>query len=365
MKFTVNRDAVLDGIAKVQSIVNSKTTLPILSNIHFHAEKGKLQLTATDLEVTVRTELDADVAKKGSTTLPARRIYSVFRELPSHDIEIEIDDKHAASIKCGSSYFKIVGIDPKDFPPLPELDTSHSYSLDQVVFKEMLRKTVYSASSDETRYILNGALLTFKDGKLNVVATDGRRLAMVEQEVDFPATAEADYVIPSKTINELIRTLGENSPIKIRAAENQIAFEFEQMLVISKLIDGNFPNYRQVIPSQCEERVTIEREGLMASVRRAALVTSEQSNSIKLCFEKNRLEIVTETPDVGEAREQIPIKYSGADISIAFNPEYLIDALKVLDTDEVYFEISDELSPGVIKCDHPFLYVIMPLRTAG
>ena len=365
MKFTVNRDAVLDGIAKVQSIVNTKSTLPILSNIHFEATKGKLQLTATDLEVTVRTELDADVAKKGETTLPAKRIYSVFRELPSHDIEIEIDEKHAASIKCGTSFFKIHGIDPKDYPPLPELDTSHSYSIDQQIFKEMLRKTIYASSTDETRFILNGALMTFKDGKLSVVATDGRRLAMVEQAVDFPASAEKDYVVPAKTIAELIRNLGENEPIKIRAAENQIAFEFENMLVISKLIDGNFPNYRQVIPTQCEERVTIEREGLMQSVRRAALVTSEQSNSIKLCFEKNRLEIVTETPEVGEAREKIPIKYSGADVAISFNPEYLIDALKVLDTDEIFFEISDELSPGVIKADHPFLYVIMPLRTAG
>jgi len=365
MKFTVNRDAMLDGIAKVQSIVSTKTTLPILSNIHIEAVKGKLQLTATDLEVTVRTEVDADVGKKGTTTLPAKRIFSVVRELPSHDIEIEIDDKHNASIKCGGSFFKIVGIDPKDFPPLPELDTSHSYSLDQVTFKDMLRKTIYASSTDETRYILNGALMAFKDGKLSLVATDGRRLAMVEQEVDFPVNAEADYVVPAKTINELIRTLGENEPIKIRTADNQVAFEFEHMLVISKLIDGSFPNYKQVIPSQCEERVTIEREGLLQSVRRAALVTSEQSNSIKLCFEKNRLEIVTETPDVGEAREKIPIKYGGNNVAISFNPEYLVDALKVLETDEIYFELSDELSPGVIKADHPFLYVIMPLRTAG
>ncbi len=364
MKFTVNRDAVLDGLAKVQSIVSPRTTLPILSNIHFEANKGKLILTSTDLEVSVRAEVDADVTKKGSSTLPAKRIYSVFRELPSHEVEVEVDDKHAASIKCGSSFIKLVGINPEDFPPMPVLDAATQYSLEQPRFREMLKRTSYAASSDETRYILNGALLSFKDGKLAVVATDGRRLAIVEQEVDFPKDAENEMVIPSKTINELIRTLGDEGVVKIKATANQVAFEFESILILSKLIEGKFPNFRQVIPSQCEERVTLEREGLMAAVRRAALVTSEQSNSIKFSFKKNRLEVITQTPDVGEAREKIPIKYSGNEINISFNPEFLLSPLKVLDDDEVYMELSDDLSPGVLKCNDPFIYVIMPMRTA-
>lgn len=363
MKFTVNRDAVLDGLSKVQSIVSPRTTLPILSNIHFEATKGKLILTSTDLEISVRVEVDADVSKKGSSTLPAKRVFGVFRELPSHDVDVEVDDKHAASIKCGSSFIKLVGINPEDFPPLPVMDKAVQYSIDQARLRKMLKMTSYAASSDETRHVLNGALMSFKGGQLAVVATDGRRLAMMEQDVDLPKDAGNEMVIPIKTVNELIRTMGDGGPVKIKATANQVAFEFSGILILSKLIVGKFPAFRKVIPSRSKERVAVDRECLMAAVRRAALVTSEQSNSIKFSFNKNRLDLITKTPDVGEAREKIPIKYSGDKISISLNPDFLLSSLKVIGDEEVYIELDDNLSPCVIKCDDPFIYVIMPMRT--
>ena len=364
MKIKVNRDEILEGLQKVQSIVSPRTTLPILSNILVQADAGKLTLTATDLEVTVQTSIVADVVKGGGSTLPAKRVYSVFRELPNHDIEIEVDDKNVASITCGPSFFKLVGMNENDFPSLPTFEGGKTYVLEQSVLKEMLKKTSYAASTDETRYILNGVLLSFKDEKATVVATDGRRLALLEKEIEFPKEAEADYVVPTKTVNELIRTLGDEGELRIRATDNQVAFEFGDMLVISKLIEGTYPNYRQVIPSSAEERISIEREALLTAARRAALVTSEQSNSIKMTFEKNRLTLITITPDVGEAKETLPVKYSGKEISIAFNPAFLIEPLRALSGDEVHFEVTDDLSPGVLKSDIPFLYVLMPMRMA-
>jgi DNA polymerase-3 subunit beta len=370
MKFTVSKDAILDGFQKVQSIVSTRTTLPILSNVLLQAEKDKLFLTTTDLEVSVRTRVAAKVPKGGATTLPARRIFSIFRELASTEIDVETDDKDVASVRSGSSFFKVIGISDDEFPPLPKFQGGKSFTLDQGIFKEMLRITSYAASTDETRYVLNGVLLSFKEEKLYAVATDGRRLAMVEQELEFPKGSEVDLVVPSKTVVELIKTLRDDGPLKIFATENQVAFEFasregvegDDMLIVSKLIEGTYPNFRQVIPSHCEERITIEREAFLNAVRRVALMTSDKSNSIKVSLTKNRLEVNAISPELGEAQEKLDVKYSGKEISIAFNPEFLLDPLRNLTTDEVYLEVTDELSPGVLKTSSPFRYVLMPMR---
>jgi len=267
-----------------------------------------------------------------------------------------------ASITSGQSFFKIVGLSEDEFPPLPKFDGGFSYSLDQGVFKEMLQKTVYAASTDETRYILNGNLLSFKGDKLTVVATDGRRLALVEHELEFPKEAESDMIVPTKAVNELLHALHDDGPMKIQTTKNQVAFQFGDVLLISKLIEGTYPNFKQVVPSQCEQRVTIEREMLLTAIRRVALLASEKSNSIKMTFAKNKVLVSAVTPDVGEAHESLAVKYAGKEITVAFNPDFVMDPLKNLTCDEVYFEMTDELSPGVIKCDVPFIYVLMPMR---
>ncbi len=364
MKLKINKDVVLEGLQKIQSVVSTRTTLPILQNILLKADKEKLWLSATDLEVSVRTGIAAEVSKAGGTTLPARRIFSIFRELPASDIEIEVDDKDVASIHCGASFFKIVGISEDEFPPLPKFEGGRAYTIDQGVFKTMLSNTSYAASTDESRYILNGVLLSFKGDKLTVVATDGRRMALFEQEVEFPKNAEGDIVLPFKTVDELLKTLKDSGPLKIVATDNQISFEFDEMLIVSKLVEGTYPNFRQVIPAQCEERVAIEREALLTALRRVALIASEKSNSVKLSFGKNKLEISATSPEVGESRENLPVKYAGKTITVAFNPEFLMDPLRTIAKEEIFIEMTDDLSPGVIKTDLPFLYVLMPMRTA-
>lgn len=362
MKLKVSKEAILEGLQKVQSIVSSRTTLPVLSNVHLQAEEDGLSLTTTDLEVTVRVRVEAHIAEPGATTLPARRIFTIFKELTGGEIELATDDKDISEIRCGSSFFKIIGITPEEFPPVPEFSGSRSCILQQGVFKEMLRNTSYAASSDETRYILNGVLLSFKGEKLTMVATDGRRLALIEQEVEFPTSAEVDQVVPSKTVEELIRTLGDAGEVRIHSSNTQISFEFDGLLIVSKLIEGTYPNFKQVIPGQCEERVTIERESFFTAVRRVSLLTNDKSNSVRMSFHKNRLEVSAVSPEVGEALETVPVKYEGKQVSIAFNPDFILDPLRNITSDEVYFEMTDDLSPGVLKCDIPYLYVLMPMR---
>ena len=247
---------------------------------------------------------------------------------------------------------------------MPTFEESFSYTLQQGTIKDILQKTAYAASTDESRAILNGSLMAFRDNKLTTVCTDGRRLALVEQEIDMPEAADLDIVIPSKTVNELIKTLDEDGEASIKTSATQVAFEFGNIFIISKLIDGTYPNYRQVIPSQCEERIAVDREMLQSAVRRVSLMLDDQAASVKVKITENRMELVTSSPEVGESHESVAIKYSGKDITIAFNPAFLMAPLKHLDSDEIYLELSDELSPGVIKTNVPFLYVIMPIRVS-
>ena len=364
MKFKVGKAAFLEGLQIVHNVVSVRTTLPILSNVLLRAEEDGLCLTTTDLDVGVRCRLQADVGRAGATTLPARRLASIVRELPDANIEISVDDKDVATVKCGSSFFKIIGLSEEEFPPLSTLEGEQNYTIDQGLFREMLRKTSYASSDDETRYVLNGVFLSFKGGKLTMVATDGRRLALVENEIEFPKESEMDMILPTKAVNELAHTLGDEGDVRIHAKENQVIFEYNDVLLASKLVEGTYPNYRQVIPAQREERITLERESLLVALRRVSLLTTDKSNATKLTFGANKLVLSANTPDVGEARETLPIKYSGKEISVAFNPEYMMDPLKNLTCDEVYAELIDELSPGVIKCDIPFLYVLMPMRVS-
>ncbi len=362
MKLVVNKDVLLDGLQKVQSIVATRSTLPVLYNVFLKAEKDRLWLTATDLEVTVRTSLEAKIARTGGTTLPARRFFSICRELPANEIEIDVDDKDVASVRAGASFYKIIGISEDEFPPLPKFQGNRTYSLEQKLFKTMLAATQYAASTDSSRPALSGVLASFRGGKLNMVATDGRRMAMWEHEMSVAKEAEGDCIIPPKTVGELLRSLGEEGEARIQVSENQVAIEFGQMLVMSKLIDAAYPNFRQVIPVEHGDRIVVEREQLLNAVRRVALLLSDKSNSITLSFGKDALEVSASAADVGEATETLAIKHRGKELQIAFNPDFLMDPLKTLASDEVSLELTNELSPAVMRCDKPFLYVIMPMR---
>src|ERR1700761_35099 len=361
MKFSATKEKLLEGLQQVQNVVSTRTTLPILSNVLMQADGNEVRLTTTDLDVGVRGSFEAQVEKDGATTLPARRLFTIIRQLPSSEISVEVDGKNAASIRSGQSFFKILGLPEEEFPPLPKFENSKVVTMRQKDLRDGLRKTAYAISTDETRYVLNGVLFSFKENKLTLVATDGRRLALVDLELEFPRSQELDIIIPTKAVAELQRLVRDEGEVKLSIGENQIAFELNRTLLVSKLIEGNYPNYRQVIPAEAKERITLERETFLTAVRRVSLLASEKSTSVKLIFGKSNIDIVATTPDVGEAKESLAVMYKGRDFSIAFNPEFLMAPLRNLTNDEVYLDLIDEMSPGVIKIPGPFLYVLMPM----
>ena len=362
MRFSVAKEQFLAGLQAVQNVVGSRTTLPILANVRIQAEEGLLRLTTTDLDVGISGTIPAQIEKGGGSTLPVKRLAGIVRELTSGEVHVDVDSKNIAAIRCGQSFFKIHGLPEDEFPALAQFQEARVFSLKQADLKDALRKTSYAISTDETRYVLNGILFSFKDSRLTMVATDGRRLALVDVEVEFPESEEVEVIVPTKCVVELSRLLGESGEIKMQVAQNQISFETNHMRLVSKVVEGNYPNYRQVIPSETRERVTLERQLFLAAVHRVSLLASDKSNSVKLIFTKNNLEIAANTPDVGEGHESIPVVYKGPDIAIAFNPEYLMAPLRALTEEEVFLDLIDEMSPGVLKIQKPFLYVLMPMR---
>jgi DNA polymerase-3 subunit beta len=365
MKFRISKEAFLDGLQKVQHVVSSRTTLPILSNVLLVAKDGRIQFTTTDLDVGITGSVEAQIEKEGATTLPAKRLVSIVRELPASEVEVSVDAKNHASIRSGPSFFKIIGLGEAEFPPLPDFAGAREFKIPQLVLRDGLKKTFYAISTDETRYVLNGIFTSFRDGKLTLVATDGRRLAMVDADLEFPASHETDVIIPTKAVQELQRLLGEAGDVLVKLSDSQISFTVGDSLLCSKLIEGNYPNYRQVIPGDSNERVVISREALLETVRRVSLLSSEKSNSVKLVFSENRIEVTANSPDVGEAQESMDVIYQGPPMQIAFNPEFLQAPLRNLDSDDVYLDLIDEMSPGVLRIEGTFLYVLMPMRVTN
>ncbi|MBT7982879.1 MAG: DNA polymerase III subunit beta [Akkermansiaceae bacterium] len=364
MKFTISKEDFIEGLQQVQHVVSNRTTLPILSNVLLEADGDSLRLTTTDLDVGVTGSVKAKVGKPGSTTLPARRLAGIVRELPADEVSIEVTSKDVASIKSGPSFFKILGLAKDEFPPLATFEDANEYKIEQKVLKEALKMTSYAISNDETRYVLNGILCSFKEGLLTLVATDGRRLAMVQNDVEFPKSLETEVIVPTKAVNELQRLLADDGEVKISISDSQIAFELNDNLLVSKLIEGNYPNYNQVIPEETKERISLERESFLSTVNRVSLLANEKSNSVKCVFGKDQIDVTANSQDVGEANESIAVSYKGPEFSIAFNPEFLMAPLRNIDTDEIFLELIDEMSPGVIKTTGSFLYVLMPMRVS-
>ena len=367
MNFTIAKDKLITGLNAVQNVVGSRTTLPILSNVLIKAEGDRLELTATDLDVTISCNVEAAVKKGGATTVPVKKLFGIVRELAGNEVEIEVDDKNHCSISSGASFYKLNGIAADEYPPAPKFKEDKKIILSQEKIRSMLKKTSFAVSTDESRYVLNGIFFSLKDHKLTMVATDGRRLALVDEEADVTESSQGEFIVPAKAVNELNRLLLEKGELEIRFTDNQAAFTLkgekgDGALLTTKLIEGNYPNYRQVIPGEAKERIALVREEFLHALKRAELMTTDKANSVKLAFTKNQLTITANSPEVGEAKETIAINYKGKDMAIAFNPRYVIDPLNALANEEVYIELIDELSPGVLKINGPFLYVVMPMR---
>ncbi len=372
MKFKINRDHFANGLAQVLNVVGSKATMPILSNVLIEAEKDQISLTTTNLDLGIRCKIKAEVKETGAVTLPVKRLAGIVRELPNVDVAFDASPNHQVKLSSGGSTFRIMGIGKEEFPPLPEFGEEKAYSLEQSELVTMLKSVAYAQSTDETRYILNGVYFNFRDGKLALVATDGRRLALIGKEMEVPAESSGAIILPAKTVGELTRLLDKGAKVKINFNDRRAAFQIatdkdtsgliDHVYLYSKVVEGNYPNYQQVIPKETHQRIKLERELFLQCVHRAALVCSEKANSVKIKLSSNLLEITAQSPDFGEAHESMAIGYSGPDLQVAFNPAFLMDPLKALAKDEVFFEVKDEVSPGVFKTLENFVCVIMPVR---
>ena len=362
MKIKIMRSKLLDALKGVQNIIPGKGTLPVIQNTLIEADNGKLKMTTTDLEVSINYTGECEVVESGLTTLPAKLLFNSVAKLAEGEVIIEVDSKDRASVTAGNANFKIAGMAAKEFPALPKSEEEVVYKLPQATFKEMLRKVAYAASQDDTRRTLKGVLMRFKDAKLTMVATDGRRLALVEQEVEFPPTCEKDIVIPYKTVVELQRSLMGEEDIEIKVHKSQISFTFGSLTIYSKMVEDKYPPYEQVIPTTQGEKIAIDRQLLIDALERANVMSMDEAHTTKLSFTMGRLIVSSAANDIGEAKDEVPIKYAGEDIDIMFNPSYVMDPLKAIDDDEIYFNIINGHSPAVINCSIPFIYVIMPLR---
>jgi DNA polymerase-3 subunit beta len=373
MKFKINQDHFSNGLQQVLNVVASRSTMPILSNVLIEAEEGHISLTTTNLDLGIRCRIKAEVTDTGSITLPVRKLATIVKELPVNEVFLETSEKQQAKITSGGSLFKIMGISSEEFPPLPTFENRKVFELSQDEIVNMLKSVSYAQSTDENRYILNGVYFNFADEKLTLVATDGRRLGLTGLDLEVSEENTGSLILPAKTVAELERLMGKGEKVNIAFNDRQAAFEIgldeagdsglvDHLYLVSKIVEGNYPNYRQVIPKETEHRVKIERELMLECVHRAALVTSDKSNSVKIKVSKNLLEISGQSSEYGESHESMAIAYDGPEVQVAFNPQFLMEPLKALNKDEVFFEFKDELSPGLFKTLDNFICVIMPLR---
>jgi DNA polymerase-3 subunit beta len=373
MKFKVNRNHFFNGLSSVTNVVGNRATMPILQNVLIEAEGDTVTLTTTNLDLGICCRIKAAVSSPGRITLPVKKLVPIIRALSSAETIVELTGKDRVKITSGSSVFQIAGLPADQFPPISNFAGQPTIAIDQDNLGSMLRKVSYAQSTDENRYILNGVFFEFSAGKLTLVATDGRRLAKCEQKLEGSDKTLA-LILPARTITELSRLLKSGGKVHVSNNERQVGFTIDiptndeglvdRIQLVSKVVEGNYPNYRQVIPKEAGSKVRLEREKLLESVQRAALMTDDRNNTIRMTVSKKsqNLEISAKS-DSGEAHEPIAVKYDGPEVNIAFNPQYVIEPLRNVTEDEIDFEFKDDMSPGVIRgLKEDFLCVVMPQR---
>lgn len=360
MKLTIDRDKLSAGLAAVSGVVKGRTTLPILQSVLMRADPADgVVLTATNLDCTITTRVAAKVEKQGGLCLPAKRFADAVRVAAAETIDIETDEKHCAALKSGSSAFKVKGVAADEFHQITKLKDGKEFSISEPVLSPAIKQTAYAQSQDKSRYVLLGILFSMVDGLLTLVATDGRRLALAK--ASGGSSADVNFILPTEAVAELRRVFaGYDGVINIAATDNMASFSAGGTTLTTKLVEGTFPNYKQVIPSDVKESVTVNREELIASVERARVMTSDKQISVRLNFGKN-LVISAAVSDFGEASDSLAINYKGKPITIACNPEYLLDFAGSVEDKEITLGISSELEPIKVTAKDTF-GVIMPVR---
>jgi len=361
MKIKIQKEDLIRGIQIVQNIIATKAALPILSHILLEAQQDNLRLTATDLDIGISCVIPVDAQEPGAITIPAKRFGDIIRELPGENVDISTKKNNSVIIETENCQFKIMGLAREEFPKLPEFKDKEVIKLEQSALKQILSLTSFAVSFDETRYILNGILFKIQKNNLVLVATDGKRLAIMEKALQHNLEKEIRFIVPIKTIHELNRNLKEEGELSLILGTNQVLFDLGGVVIISRLIEGEFPDYQQVIPPASENKMQADREQFLLAVKRAALLSTPDYQAVKLELFKNKLVVSKSTPDIGESREEIPVEYPGKELLIGFNPNYLIDVLKNLSGEKIVLELTDSEKPGVIRMNG-YIYIVLPMR---
>lgn len=361
MKIKILKQVFLKNIQHVQNIISFKSGLPILLNILIEAEKNKVALTSTDLDIGISSVLETEVEEEGAITIPAKRFNDIIKELPDEEIFISTMKNNSMVIKCSKCFFKIMGLPKEEFPKLPEFKNEPGVIIKQSVLKNMIGMTHFSMSHDETRYVLNGALFLFKGKKLTMVATDGKRMSLIRKDIEND-NLNKSIIIPSKTVYELARILGDEGDVRIIFSENQVKFDLKNITIISRLIEGDFPNYEQVVPKELQEKIIIQRGQFLDGIKRAALLTTQDSQSVKFEILKNKIVVSKSSPNIGEVREEMDAVYNGREITVGFNPNYIMDVLKAIPQDDIALEVFGADKPAVVRIEDWFLYLALPMQ---
>jgi DNA polymerase-3 subunit beta len=356
MNFEIDKKEFMKGLGVMQSVAGRKTTLPILSHILLEWEKNSLHLTGTDLETGIREELMATIHQEGKASISAKKLYEIVRELPDETIHIEKKENHWITLQCGKSLFNVAGLDPEEFPSLPTYQEEHFATILTRLIREMIEKTVFAAANEESRYHLNGILFSqSKQGgneTLRMVATDGHRLSLVDRENQAIRGIEKGVILPKKGILELKKIIGDQDgeeELKIYFNATHGFFKMGRSLMVIRLIDGEFPEYEQVVPKGNDKKLVMAKEKIYSSLKRVSTMASEKIEGVKFSLKNNSVEMSSYHQDFGDAKEEVEIVYEGPPFEVGFNARYLMEALTVIDTEEVLMELKDEGSPGILR----------------
>jgi DNA polymerase-3 subunit beta len=365
MKFSIPAIKLSERLGIIQGITERRATMPVLSHVLVSASQGKIELSATDLETTMSAWCSADVGKEGALTIPARKLYEIVKELPHGEIEVEEIGNHWVQLKTPSAIFKIAGLPSEDFPIIPQISSDALFSVESSMIDDMITKTIFAVSPDELRRNLAGIYFE-KIGResLRLVATDGHRLSFIEKNIACDVKLPRSVVVPKKGVAELRKIVKLAKNVRIGCGKNFFMAEGDGIILTTRLIDAEFPDYKQVIPEVTKNNFLVARTEFLSALRRVSILSSEKTKSVKMSINSDKMTLVSVHPEVGEAKEEVPIEFSGNFIEIGFNARYLMDVLEVMSEEKVLVGINDELSPTVIKPvgEEAYISVIMPMR---
>lgn len=376
MELSVGKADLQKELQLCQGVVEKRSTIPILSNVLLKAADGRLQISATDLDVTILSSCAARITTPGGVTIEAKRLFDIVRSLPDDDVHFTLQENNSIAVESGTAKFRLLGLPAEDYPTLPSVNVSDAYTIPLAELKTMVGKVKFAITHEETRFQLNGALLKVQPTKMEMVATDGHRMALI----NFPTGvtgkgkkgADLTILVPRKALGEIERLeAGEDGTVKFGVSENQLYFEAGDRRLLARMIDVNFPNYMEVISRDNDRRVLVDRERLLATIKRISIVANERTRAVRFDFAAGKLTVSSTNPELGDARETVPIDYAGQPFFVGLNAAYVMDFLSATDTPSVSLDLKDENSqcigrpaPPAEDLPYDYLYVVMPMRLA-